>query len=278
MLTQLVIWLNDIANGLGSVALKPVQWLPGWLSATLVAAVTGVLMLVVFKYTSNQAAIKRSRDQIKANLLALSLFKDNLGVSLRCQLQLLLGAGRLVWHSLAPMAVLTIPMILMLGQLALWYQARPLSVGEESVVTVQLKPGVPGALGSINLEPSDAATVVTGPVRVPGKNMVCWNLMPKTSGQHVLNFTVNDVHFEKQLVVGGTFMPVSLKRPARNVNDVLLHPHESPFASDSIVQSIEVTYPDRDSFTSGTNKWVIYWFLVSMIAAFVAKPFLNVNL
>ena len=138
MLTQLVIWLNHVANALGAVLLAPVRWLPGWLSATLIGVVTGVLMLIVFKHSSNQTAIRRTRARIKANTLALSLFKDNLGVSLRCQARLLGGAAMLLWHSLIPMAVLTVPMILIFGQMALWYQARPLPVGGDSIVTVRL--------------------------------------------------------------------------------------------------------------------------------------------
>ena len=57
--------------------------MPGWVSATVVATVTGVLLLAVFKYTSDQGAIKRVRNDINANLLALKLFKDSTRVSLR---------------------------------------------------------------------------------------------------------------------------------------------------------------------------------------------------
>ena len=45
---------------------------------------------VVFKYTSNQRAIKRARDDIKAHLLALKLFKENTRVIFRAQ-------GRILW-------------------------------------------------------------------------------------------------------------------------------------------------------------------------------------
>ena len=83
MLAQLAAWLGAAADVLGRVVLAPLGTLPGWLSATIVAAVTGVLLLVAFKYTSNQRAIKRVRDDIDANLLALKLFKDSTAVTLR---------------------------------------------------------------------------------------------------------------------------------------------------------------------------------------------------
>jgi len=36
------------------------------------------------------------------------------------------------------MLVMIVPMSLLLGQLSLWYQSRPLRVGEEAVVTCSL--------------------------------------------------------------------------------------------------------------------------------------------
>jgi hypothetical protein len=56
--TQIVVWLNVLADALGRWALAPIGLAPAWVSATAVAAVTGVLMLIAFKYTSRQQAIK----------------------------------------------------------------------------------------------------------------------------------------------------------------------------------------------------------------------------
>src|SRR6516162_801593 len=138
VLAQLVVWLNGLANALGRLLLAPVGVSPGWLSATVIAVVTGVLLLVVFKYTSNQRAIKRVRDDINANLLALKLFKDSAGVAVVAQQRLLQGAARLFVLALIPIAVMAVPVALLLGQMSLWYQQRPLRVGEEAVVTLTL--------------------------------------------------------------------------------------------------------------------------------------------
>jgi hypothetical protein len=40
---------------------------------------------------------------------------------------------------------------------------------------------------------------------------------------------------------------------------------------------IEIEYPRRFSWTSGTDSWVIYFFIVSMIAAMVFRRLLNVK-
>ncbi len=85
VLAQTAARLSAGANALGRFLLAPVGVVPGWLSATVVASVTGVLLLAVFKYTSAQDAIRRVRNDINANLLALKLFKDSAMVSLLAQ-------------------------------------------------------------------------------------------------------------------------------------------------------------------------------------------------
>src|SRR5262245_12148699 len=161
LLTQVVVWLDALANALGRPLLAPVAWLPGWLSATLVACITGALLLLIFKYTSNQAAIQRVRNDIGANVFALKLFKDATPVVLAAQAGMIRGALRLFVLAIVPMLVMTVPVLLMLGQLSLWYQHRPLRVGEEAVVALRLG-GVAGdPLPAVALDPTSAAEVLT---------------------------------------------------------------------------------------------------------------------
>lgn len=279
-LAYVVTWLNAVTNACGRLLLAPIAVLPGWLSATVVAAVTGVLLLVIFKYTSNQRAIKKARDQIKANLLALKLFKDSTPVLLVSQGRILQGAAKLFVLSLVPMLVMMLPVILFMAQLAAWYQARPLRVKEEAVISLKLNGEVNSEWPDVRLEPSDAIEVTIGPVRVQSQRAVYWNVAAKHAGSEPLVFHVADERAEKQLAIdaGDAFRRVSPLRPGWHWNDALLYPVEPPFRPSDAIQSIEITYPPRDSWTSGTNHWIIYWFAASMVAAFIFRPFLNVNI
>jgi hypothetical protein len=277
-LVQMVVWLNAFANTSGKWLLTPIGVLPGWLSATFVAAVTGVVLLVVFKYTSNQRAIKRVKDDIKANLLALKLFKDSAWVALRAQGAILFSALRLAALSLVPMLVMAVPVLLILGQLALWYQSRPLQVGEDAVLTLKLNGSLDSSWPTVRLEPCDASETIIGPVQVRSKREICWNIRARANGYHRLVFQVGDEIGEKELAIGQAFMRVSTLRPGWYWPDILLHPCEKPFGPASAIQSIEIDYPKRSSWTSGTDSWVIYWFAASMVAALCFRPFLNVNI
>jgi hypothetical protein len=276
VLAQVVVWLNAVANALGSWVLAPIGLLPGWLSATLVGAATGLVMLVVFKVTSNQRAIKTTRDDIKANLLAMKLFKDNVAVTLRAQGRLLLGALRLMLLAVVPMLVMAVPVTMVLAQLALWYQARPLRVGEDTVMTMRLAGTPESSWPTVNLAPTDALEVSLGPVRVRSKRELCWNIRARADGHHRLVLQVDGQAIDKELAIGDGFMRVSTERPGWSWSDALVNPSESPFGPDAPVQSITIDYPKRSSWTCGSDSWVIYWFVVSMAVAFCCRKLVGV--
>lgn len=281
-MTSFLAWiaagLSAGASFLGRYLLAPIAVLPGWLSATAIGAVTGVLLLAVFKHTSNQRAIHRVRNDIDAHLLALKLFRDSAAVALRAQARVIAGASRLLLLAVVPMLVMAIPVTLVLGQMSLWYEARPLRLGEESVVTLALPGDVSAPWPSVSLRPTNAVDVEAGPVRVRDRREVCWNLRAREPGSHRLEFQVGDQTVTKELAIGNGFMCVSLERPGWNWSSILLYPWESPFRPGDPVQSIAVAYPERLSWTHGSGTWVFYWFIVSFVVALCFRRALNVKI
>ena len=52
MLTQLAVWLNQLAGAIASVLFAPIAWLPGWLSA-IGACVVGLVMVGLVSATGH---------------------------------------------------------------------------------------------------------------------------------------------------------------------------------------------------------------------------------
>jgi hypothetical protein len=169
--------------------------------------------LLVFKYTSNQRAIKRARQQIRASLLSVKLFFDSPLVGFRGQGGALLGALKLLVLAIVPILVMAAPAILLLGQLGLWYQARPLQIGEEAVVTLKLDGEQSAAWPTVTFDPHDAVADTYGPVRIYSQREISWNIRARQNGYHTLIFRVDGQPFEKELAVGADFMRVSERRP-----------------------------------------------------------------
>jgi uncharacterized membrane protein (DUF106 family) len=276
-IARIIAWLNSGMNFLA----RPLQYIippmPGWLSLTVISAVVGVLLLIVFKYTSNQKAIARTRDNIKAQLLAMKLFKDFIPVVLKSQAKIIANAFLLLFYALRPTLVMIIPFSLILGQLGLWYQAHPLNVGEETVMTMHLSESNMDDWPQVELAPSEAVHVTVGPVKVVSKRQMYWKFQALDEGYHQLKFRVDNQSIEKEIAVGNRFMRVSGMRPDLDITNLIMYPYEKPFSNASPVQSIRIDYPDRPSKISGTDWWVIYLFITSIIFALIFKPILKVK-
>ena len=103
---------------------------------------------------------------------------------------MLRGAASLLLLAVVPMLVMIVPVSLLLAQLGLWYQVRPLRIGEEAVVTVQLATRQARRVPcpTCGLEPTPAVETVEGPVQVLSKREICWNLRARENGYHRLAF------------------------------------------------------------------------------------------
>ena len=278
LLAHVTTWMNVCANAAGRILLFPIALLPGWLSNTIIAAVTGVLLLIIFKRTSNQQAIGRVRDDIRANILAQRLFTDSISVTLQVQARLFRNSLQLLTYSIVPLLVMILPVSLLLGQLTLWYQSRPLMPGEETIITMKLDSKSNSSWPNVSIEPIPTAEVIIGPVKVLSKREIHWKIRACKNGYDRIVFNVNKQRIEKELAIGDGFMRISNERPGWYWSDILLHPWEKPFGPDSPVWSIRIDYPDRLSRTSGTDWWLIYFFIASLVFALAFKPLLKVRI
>lgn len=277
---HILVWLHGPVDFLGKVLLAPIAGLPGWLSNGLIAAIVAVPLLLIFKVTSNQSAIGRIRDRIKAHMLAVKLYKDNLAVTFDSLGRVFVCSLLLLCHAIVPLLVMIVPVSLLLGQMSLWYQKRPLLPQEEAIVVLELNASAffASEMPEIHLDAQLAGEITIGPVRVPAKDMIFWKIKAVTKGSHKIRFHLDNTSVEKELAIGDGFMRVSVQHPGWSFGSILLHPMEKPFEADSIVKSIEILYPDRPSRVSGTDWWVIYFFIVSLVVALIFKPLFKVRI
>src|SRR5438105_14265410 len=83
----------------------------------LLSIVIGLLMVVLFRYTSDQKAIRVAKDQLKAHLLAVRLFQDQLPVVLSSYGRIVKGTGRYLQLAFKPLLLVIIPLTLLIVQL-----------------------------------------------------------------------------------------------------------------------------------------------------------------
>ncbi len=274
LLSPVLAVLNPTCTFLGDLAYAAIGLLPITWGLVVISIAVGLVMLIAFRRLSNQAAIGRAKDDIKANLLALKLFKDDLRVMFLCQGRILWAALRLQRFVLVPVLWMALPMLLLLAQMGVRYQWRPLRPGEQSLIRLRLTAAASKA-AIATLQPSPGVVVEVGPV--PGGGEVVWRIRGGDIGRHTLVFHMDAKAIEKEIVVGEALERVSATRPAARWTAQLLHPTEGRCPRETGAESIEIEYPARNSWIHGSDYWVVTFFVVSMIAALLLAPWFRVR-
>ena len=279
-MTSALLILNNVVNFLFGLVYTPLKWLgPSW-SIIGISCLSGILLVWIFGKVSNQAAIKRTRDRLSAELIALRLFKDDLRVFFGIQFQVLAWTLRYLRHSLVPMMILMVPTIIILIQLNLHYGARPLRVGEQTLVKVKLRDLSALARGAeISLEAPANLKLETQGVRIEEMKEVCWRVRGALPGRFDLIVSDGNVSVKKNAAVGSPWEGVSSVRTGAHWLTSLLHPGEPPMPSHSTIASIEIVYPELDIFILGWRiDWLILFLVLSIGLGYAFKGVLGVQI
>jgi uncharacterized membrane protein (DUF106 family) len=296
----LVHYLNSSCTRLFDILLWPVRTLdPAW-GMLLVSLLAGVLMLWIFGLTSNQKAIARIKDRIAGNLIGVQLFQHDLGVLMRLQGRILLDTLVYMKHSLVPLLVMLLPVLLILAQLNLRYGVRPLEVGEKALVKIKVRDAAMIQRG-LRLESGEGIVVETPGVRIPSEREVCWRIRAEKPGAYLLDVRTGAADSQtsntassapgagpaasgssvvrKTVEVGRGGRPVAYRRTGTDSLDLLLYPGEPPIPAETGVESVEIIYPEaRLEFFGLRVHWLVAFCILSIVFGFAFKPLLRVQI
>jgi hypothetical protein len=274
-------WLNARLTAISELCLAPLAGWPPLVVLIAVSVVAGVGMTIVFRYTSNQRALRAVADRARAQLLCMWIFKDDISVGLRCQGTLLKAIGLRLWHSLPPMLVLIVPFVLILTQLALRYEKRPLQRGDSIIATLQLTSEGWSMRDEVRLLAPAGVTVETPSLRDDAEQAFYWRLRLDEPTGEPLQFRVGDYDAEKSLVGiddADRLCMVSARRPGDGFWDRLWRPGEPGFDADRPVRGIDLRYPRRSTPILGLDiPWWASFVVLSMVTALLVRPFLKIQ-
>jgi len=264
------MWVfNSIFGKIFEVIFFPFRNMSPWIGMILISFLTALLMLCVFRFTSNQQGIKNVKNKIKAHLLEFRLFKDSLTISLKAQGKILRYNLKYIGYSVKPLLVMIIPLILILIQLNLWFGYHSELEMNQSLLDTEFK-----------IETSSGLVVETLPIRIEDKGEVNWRLQTKEAGIHELAFTVNGQRIVKQVAVAQS--PLSKISPVkirRNFISELFNPGEAPLPGNIPIKSVEIKYPSRPMNLFGWHiHWIIVYFALSIIFGFAFKGIFRVEI
>ncbi|MBN1939189.1 MAG: hypothetical protein JW843_06365 [Candidatus Aminicenantes bacterium] len=271
--------LNAVLGAVFDAFFAPLASLGPWPGMIAVSVITGILMLLIFKKTSNQEGIRRAKNQIKARLLEIRLFKNDTGRTFKALGAILAANVRYMGHALRPMLVMIIPVLLILAQLNLRFGSASLPPGGQAVVKLTLADGVGAMKTPIVLRAEQGLTVETPPVRIEEEGEVDWRIRGDIPGRRLLTFDIGGTTVEKIVSVGQTQPAKVPTLRTRSFLDLVLYPGEKPLPKGSPAAAVEVIHPSqRLPLFGGGVHWLVAFFVLSLAAGFALKGVFKVEI
>jgi uncharacterized membrane protein (DUF106 family) len=271
---------NRIFGKIFDLLFIPFRTMNPWVGMAIVSFITGLLMLVIFRYTSNQAGIKKVKNKIKAHLLEIRLYKDSLGLSMKAQGNILLANLKYITHSFKPLLVMIVPVVLILIQMNFWFGYESLKTGEQTLLKVKLEEGYDPLQTNLILEADPEIVIETPPLRIEEYGEVNWRISSRKSGVHHIHVIIGGEKISKTITTDtqqlSKLSPVKYRK---KFLDELFYPVEAPIEKDSPVKSIEILYPAQSMNLFGLNiHWLIAYFALSIIFGFSFKGIFKVEI
>jgi hypothetical protein len=266
-------------TGLFDALFVPLGYLSPFWSLTCVTLATGLVMLLVFGKVSNQEGIRSAKGKVQGGLIATRLFQNDLSVFFRIQGRMALDILVYMKHSVKPMLIMAVPVILILIQLYGHYGIRPLQAGESVLVKASVAgPSLLREAAAVRLQTAEDVEIETAAVRIPSKGEVAWRIRPLKEGVFTFHVEAGDERVSKSLVAGKSRRLLSGVRTGEGALSMLLNPGEAPIRSPAI-RSIEVLYPPMDISLGRWNvHWLVYFFIFSILSGYLCKGLFGIQI
>jgi len=274
------VWrLFHILNACFRVVIEPLGRISPTLALLTLSLFTGIVMLLIFRTTSNQQAIKRTKDRIKAHLLEILLYNDNLGMVFRAQGSVLVHSLKYMGFAMVPMAAILVPVAIILTQSSHFFEHKPPAPHESVTLTVTLTQWVPEIAEKTSISVPVGLSLETPALRIPEKKQIVWRIGAREPGDFEVVVRTPARSYTKQLRVADSRRWLSYARVRPAFARALLHSGEPPLDRDAPIDSIEVNYTyARVRIGPIEAHWLVHFFIFSMVFAFIVKPVLKVEI
>lgn len=243
----------------------------------VLSLVVGLLMVVLFGYTSDQKAIGIAKDQLKAHLLAVRLYRDQIPVVMGSYGKILRGTGRYLKLAFKPLLYVIIPITLLIVQIDRYLGAVPIPLNAPFLLTVHTPTS--DAFNDVTLDLPPEISMTAPPVHVPAENEIVWRLAGSKEGKYEVKVAAGGQSAAKVVCVGGHLPRISTVRLRGHFWERMLSSAEPALPDNSPIESISINYPDRNIEIAGyAMNWIWLFFILSMVAGFIFKEALGIKI
>ena len=271
--------ISTILNSFFGFLFYPFKTLdPVW-GMLFVSFATGIVMLLIFKATSDQAGIKTAKNKVRGHFLAIRLYRDDLGLMFGTVKSLLASNFLYLKKAFRPMLFLIIPVGIILIHIAGRYEKRPLQVGETTVLSLKLNDNTGWEqLKKVEIDVPEGLKLETPPVRIAQLREISWRIRVVEQGEYWVTFKLADDVVKKKIMATEKLLPLDSKVTQSSFSTLLSNTDESSLPKSGPFLAIKMSYPKREFDMLGFElHWLLSFFLLSLISGFAFKRFLRVE-
>jgi len=259
----------SIIGALFNLLLMPFRDLPPFIGFAFVAIITGFLSVVIFKFVSDQKALKEFMNQIKIRFAEIILYRDDMRQILIAQKEILKYNLFYVIKTIKPAVPIMAIVLLTLSQINIRYSFSPVLPGEAFTVKATLadNPGV---------EQEDEVTLflpfgfesVSPAFHSTETSQIEWKIRGTKTGEFDFSFRTGAKTFTKKVLIGGPIGPFSPHLGRVGFVERMFNPLERLLPADAPIKAIDIGYKPR-SFDMGFFGLHLHWlaaFLIISIA------------
>jgi uncharacterized membrane protein (DUF106 family) len=264
--------LGGALTRLFSLLLGPFENGQAFAGIIVVSVVTGAVMMLLFKVTSNQQGMKAVKAKIAAYFLEMRLYKDDFAAVMAAQRRVLAANLGYMKLALLPAVVMIVPVVLIMVQLNLRYAEHGLAPGETAMVKVTVADGADVIAQGLTLTASDGVEKASPAVRIPSLGEVDWKIKLTRPGVHEVTLTSGSGEITLPVFGGATIKPMYSNFRKSSFWDSLLNPGSPVVPQAMQVKSVQIAYTPR-SFNFGlfSLSWLWTFLIVSMAFGVILK-------
>jgi hypothetical protein len=280
--------LNGIVTALFDLLCRPLAGL-GWLGLlALLSALFGVLALFAFKHLSFQRRIKAAKDLIKAHMIEIRIYQDDLRIVGRAILKVLGRNAQYLGLNLVPLVPLALPFTLVAVQLVTRFAFEPAPVhargtallaGQGTTLEVELAEAQRERVSELEVRYPAGLEPVSPLVRLPGRGRAFQEFVARVPGCYAIELQLGGQTQTKEFCAGQR-APLMQPERGRGFLEQLLWPAEPGLSASSPIERVAFRYPERELpwLPSGPEGVLLFFLVVSMLAGLAALKPLRVQI
>lgn len=261
-----------------SLLLKPFEEGNAHGGLIFISVLTGIVMLFLYKFTSNQTALKIIKSRISAYFLEMRLYKDDFSIVSSSLKNIFATNLQYMKLALLPAIIMILPVILIMIQLNLRYAHTGLEQGSSALLRVRFEEGIDILRKNIDLRVGDGLSKDSAAFRIPPLKEVGWRIGVVESGIHMAIVSVDGKEIAIPIVATKKIVPCYTDFERGGIRAAIFNPGAPRVPTGIGVVSIKVEYPKR-TFSWGLFRfsWLWSFLIISMASGLIIKSALKIE-